>query len=146
MQNKQQLKTLHALASNAEREASLAVVQRRSALESEEQRLAQLRDYLADYSRNDASAQGLFIDTIRTRRAFVEKIRRGIEQQERLIAGVRRQLELDLERWHDARTQALGLERFAERLKDEENLRDDRREQAKLDEVGRNMHHQRVAG
>ena len=146
MQSKKQIKTLHALASNAEREASLAVSQRRGVLEAEEQRLAQLHAYLDDYSRDDASTSGLFIDTIRTRRAFVTKIRGGIEQQERLIAGLRRQLELDLQRWHDTRTRALGLERFAERLQDEEDLRQDRREQAKLDEVGRNMHHRRAAG
>jgi len=45
----------------------------------------------------------------------------------------------------DARSHALGLQRFSERQAEQEDLRQNRREQAAQDEIGRQMH-QREAG
>jgi flagellar export protein FliJ len=140
MRRNETLGTIRTLADRAEQESARALADRRARLENEEQRLAQLRSYMAEYGELSGNASGIFIDTIRTRRAFVDRLRSGIEQQEKLLAGLNAQLENDLQRWRDARSRALGLERFMERRQEEQDLRDNRKEQATLDEIGLQMH------
>ena len=140
MRRNETLGTIRTLADRAEQESARALAERRARLENEEQRLVQLRSYMAEYGELSGNASGVFIDTIRTRRAFVDRLRSGIEQQEKLLAGLHTQLEIDLQRWRDARSRALGLERFMERRQEEQDLRDNRKEQATLDEIGLQMH------
>ena len=144
MPAKHSLKPIRLLADNAEQESSRLVAQRRQHLDTEQQRLAQLKKYFDDYQQ-PAGDEGVYIDTVRTRAAFVTRIRNGIEQQERLIAGLEQQLELDMQRWREARSHALGLQRYSERQAQQEELRQNRKEQAKQDEIGQTMHH-RAAG
>jgi len=144
MAAKHSLKTVRLLADNAEQESSRLVAQRRRQIDAEQQRLSQLRQYFDDYQ-HPGTGEGVFIDTVRTRAAFIARIRSGIEQQERLIAGLEQQLELDLQRWRDARSHALGLQRYSERQAQQEELKQNRKEQAKLDEIGQTMHN-RAAG
>lgn len=140
MAAKQSMQTLRRLADNAERESARIVAQRRRQLDAERQRLAQLEAYVADY-RQQPGNTGVFIDTMRTRQAFVMRLRAGLEQQRRVITGLDQQLELDLRRWRQARSHALGLQRFSERREREQAVRQNRKEQAQLDEIGRTMHH-----
>lgn len=144
MPAKSTLTTLRFLADTAEDETSRAVAQRRNLLDAEEMRLVQLKNYLQEYQA-DKEQSGISIDTVRTRRAFVERINTGIEQQARLIEGLRQQLELDLQRWREARSQALGLQRYSERQQQAVDLKQNRKEQARLDEIGQTMH-QRASG
>jgi len=144
MPAKHNLKTVRLPADNAEQESSRLVAQRRQQIDAEQQRLSQLKQYADDY-RHPSSQAGVYIDTVRTRAAFIARIRAGIEQQERLIAGLEQQLELDLQRWQEARSHALGLQRYSERQAQQEELRQNRKEQAKQDEIGQTMHH-RAAG
>ncbi|MDJ0927115.1 MAG: flagellar export protein FliJ [Gammaproteobacteria bacterium] len=136
-----QLGTIRTLADNVERESSRAVAERRRTLAAEEQRLAQLREYLHEYAELSAAGTGMLVDTVRMRRGFVAKIRAGIEQQERLVAGLREQLDHDLHRWRDARSQSLALEKYQDRLADAANLKEQRRDQARTDEVGQKIYH-----
>jgi len=144
MATKSTLTTLRFLADSAENESARVVAQRRNALDAEEVRLEQLKKYLQEYQADD-NGSGIFIDTVRTRRAFVERISSGIDQQARLIEGLRQQLEMDLQRWREARSQALGLQHYSERQQQEIDLKQNRKEQARLDEIGQTMH-QRAAG
>ncbi len=140
MHNPRQIETIRTLADTAERESSRTVAERRRMLDAEEQRLEQLRRYLAEYGDLSSAKDGVFIDTIRTRRSFMARIQAGIEQQEQLLASLRTQLENDLEHWRDARSHALALEKFDQRLEAQRNLKQNRREQAALDEVGQKMY------
>ncbi|HHQ13405.1 MAG TPA: hypothetical protein ENK16_00100, partial [Chromatiales bacterium] len=65
-------------------------------------------------------------------------------QQGQLLGSLRGQLENDLEHWRDARSHALALEKFDQRLEAQRNLKQNRREQAALDEVGQKMYSQPV--
>jgi flagellar export protein FliJ len=143
---KNQLQTLRTLAETAERECARILAERRRQLELEERRLEQLRSYLDEYRAPDGPAtNGVFADTIRSRQAFVRRICAGIEQQEEVLRSLRQQLDHELERWRDARTQALALDRYADRLDAEADDKAARREQGRLDEVGRQQHLARPA-
>ena len=140
MHNPRQIETIRTLAETAERESSRTVAERRRILDAEEQRLEQLRRYLAEYGDLSGSNDGVFIDTIRTRRSFMARIQAGIDQQEQLLRGLRAQLEHDLQQWRDARSHALALEKFDQRLDAQRSQKQQRREQAALDEVGQKMY------
>ncbi len=133
------MQTLRTLADTAERESSRILAERRHVMDQEQQRLTQLQAYLQEYAAPE-SGSGLLVDSIRTRRDFVSRIRQGIEQQEKVLAGLSHQLDLDLQRWRDARTHALALQRYSERLQSQVEEKVARREQGRLDEVGRQQH------
>ncbi len=139
MKQRRSLATIQTLADSAERESARTVAQRRDALAAEEQRLRQLQEYLREYGQMSLSASG-HVATLRMRRRFVERIRIGISEQERLIAGLREQLERDLGVWRKARSHALALEKYAARLSEQAHARRARREQASTDEVGQKMY------
>jgi flagellar export protein FliJ len=139
MRRTETLDTIRTLAGNAEAESSRALAERRRTLQTEEQRLEQLRAYLGEYGAMAAGGDGIFIHTVRTRRQFVDRLQAGLEQQERVVAGLRKQIDQDTARWREARTRSLALERFNERLEDQLALRQARKEQADLDEVGQKM-------
>lgn len=144
MTERNRLQTLRTLADTAERESSRLLAERRRTLNEEEQRLAQLRAYLQEYTAPESGA-GLLVDSIRTRRDFMNRIHEGIEQQEKLLAKLRQQLEHDLEKWRDARSHSLSLQRYSERLQTQVDEKIARREQGRLDEVGRQQHLARPA-
>lgn len=144
MTQPQTLATLQRLAEQAEQTSARTVAERRAAVAAGEERLAQLERYLAEYGQLSGRGDGLFIDTVRTRRAFVERLREAMQQQAELVASLHQQLENDLQHWREARARALGLERYQARAEDERALRQSRRDQAALDEVGAKMHVQRA--
>lgn len=133
------MQTLRTLADTAERESSRILAERRQVMDQEQQRLTQLQAYLQEYAAPE-SGSGLLVDSIRTRRDFVSRIGQGIEQQEKVLAGLSQQLEVDLQRWRDARTHALALQRYSDRLQTQVEEKVARREQGRLDEVGRLQH------
>lgn len=134
------LKSVQTLADSLEARTSREVAQRLRALDAEQQRLRQLRAYLDEYRAPPAPGQsGLHVAAMRSRRRFVERIQEGIRHQERLIEGLQRQLEDLTAKWQSARSQSLALQRYNERLDERAQERQSRRDQATLDEVGRNQ-------
>ena len=144
MSQKHRMNTLRTLADSAERESARNLANSRRHLETEQQRLAQLQAYLGEYS-TEPGRTSTFADTVRSHRDFIAQIRTGIEQQEQLVASLRQQLELDLAHWREARSHTLALERYSERLDAQAEEKDARREQGRLDEVGRQLHQLRSA-
>lgn len=142
MNRRRNIDMLRRLAETAEAETARAVADRRRRLETEDQRLGQLRNYLAEYRALSLEGNGVSIGAVRARREFVARLQAGIEEQERVVTGLRQQVEADLGRWRDARTRSLALTRLGERIDDEATARDARREQAELDEIGRRMFRQ----
>lgn len=139
MTRRRSLETLRRLAETAENETARALADRRRRLEAEQRRLEQLNAYAAEYLALTRVGDGLLIDAVRARRAFVVRLQGGIAEQERVVASARQQVETDLARWRDARTRHLALARLGEREDEAAAERDARREQADLDEIGRNM-------
>lgn len=144
MTSKNRIQTLRTLADTAERESSRIVAERRRTLDQEEQQLMQLQAYLREYD-TPQSGSGLLVDSIRARRDFIERIRLGIEQQEHLVKSLRAQLDQDLDQWREARSHALSLERYSDRLQMQVDEKLARREQGQQDEVGRQQHLIRTA-
>ena len=138
------MQTLRTLAESAEHESSRILAERRRVLDQEQQRLVQLQTYLQEYTAPE-SGTGLLVDSIRTRRDFITRLREGIEQQKRLLQDLQQQLDQDLDRWRDARSHALALARYSDRLQAQVDEKLARREQGRLDEVGRQQHLARSA-
>jgi flagellar export protein FliJ len=140
MRTTQPLKSVQTLADSLEAQASREVAERLRALEAEQHRLRQLQAYLDEYRALPAPGHsGLHVAAMRSRRRFVERIQTGIQHQERLIEGLQRQLEDVTARWQTARSQSLALQRYSERLDERAQERQSRKDQAVLDEVGRNQ-------
>jgi flagellar export protein FliJ len=134
------LKSVQTLADSFEAQTSREVAQRLQDLDAEQHRLRQLQAYLDEYRAPPAPSQsGLHVAAMRSRRRFVERIQAGIQHQERLIEGLQRQLEDSKTRWQAARSQSLALQRYTERLDERAEERQSRKDQAFLDEVGRNQ-------
>jgi flagellar export protein FliJ len=140
MRRKKPLNTLQRLAEHAAEASSREMAQRLRALRQEEQRLQQLNGYVSDYERLAGKGNaGLTIGAVRARRGFVERLNEAIGRQQELVRSHEDQYRQHVERWREARSRALGLQRFNERIRDEETDRRERREQAALDEISLNQ-------
>jgi flagellar export protein FliJ len=132
------LDTLQRIAEHAADASSREVSQRLRALLQEEQRLAQLAGYVSDYQKFAAKGTaGLTIGAIRSRRSFVERLGDAVSRQQQVVRTQEEQYRQHIERWRLARSRALGLQRFNERIRDEATERQERHEQAALDEISR---------
>jgi len=137
------LKTIKTLADTAEAESSKEVSQRLAALNREEKRLVQLIEYLAGYEEKErAGREGQSITSIQSRRRFIERLREAISQQQQLVKNYRQLYEIEVDRWREARSHSLGLQKYVERIDQQQDLKQNRRDQARLDEIGaRNIGH-----
>ncbi len=137
MSGTRSLRTIQTLADTAEAESSKEVSQRLAALNREENRLAQLAEYLAGYEekeRTDRERQS--IASIQSRRRFIERLHEAISQQRQLVENYRQLYEIEADRWREARSHSLGLQKYAERIDQQQDLKQTRRDQARLDEIG----------
>ncbi len=131
------LKTIQTLADTAEAESSKEVSQRLAALNKEEHRLQQLVEYLADYEAKERmDRQGQSIAAIRSRRQFIERLHAAINQQKQLVDNYRLLYDNEARRWREARSHSLGLRKYADRIDRQEELKQARRDQSRLDEIG----------
>ena len=143
MSGTRSLKTIQTLADTAEAESSKEVSHRLAALNREEQRLTQLAEYLAGYEQKERmDREGQSIASIRSRRRFIERLHEAISQQHELVENYRQLHEIEAGRWREARSHSLGLQKYAERIDQQQDLKQTRRDQARLDEIGaRNIDH-----
>lgn len=140
MRTTQRLKSVQTLADSLEAQTSREVAERLRDLDAEQQRLHQLQAYLDEYRALPAPGEaGLHVAAMRSRRRFVERIQAGVQHQERLIEALQRQVEDSKARWQAARSRSLALQRYSERLDERAEERQSRKDQAVLDEVGRNQ-------
>lgn len=96
-----------------------------------EQQLDELKRYRRDYSLGDG---GLTVSALLNRQQFVERIDQAIEQQGRLIERLGRQLDSARERWLQAHAREHALDSVVDRLRKQEAQREERLEQAEVDE------------
>lgn len=132
------LQTVQTLAKSTETLRSRVVADQRHALQEEQRRLEQLEQYRNEYQTMDNRPnQAVCIHFVRGRRGFVQKLNEAIDNQREVIVRASNQLDTYMVHWREARAKALSLEKFADRIKAEENRRVARREQTELDDIGR---------
>ena len=96
-----------------------------------EQQLAELQRYRRDYSLSDG---GLTVSALLNRQQFVDRIDQAIVQQGKLVERLQRQLDGARERWLQAHARENALDNVVERLRKQESQREQRQEQAEVDE------------
>jgi flagellar FliJ protein len=96
-----------------------------------QQQLEELQRYRRDYGLGDG---GLTVSALLNRQQFVERIDQAIAQQLRLVERLQRQLEGARDRWLQAHARENALDNVVERLRTQENQREERAEQAEVDE------------
>jgi flagellar export protein FliJ len=130
------LQTIQRIAEHGADAASREVAARLRSLHAEEERLRQVRAYLEHYETLcTTSSAGLTIGTIQSRRQFVTRLRDAVERQSQVVEEQRIRHLQQVERWRDARSRALGLQRFNERVRQRQAERLRRHDQAALDEI-----------
>ena len=96
-----------------------------------EQQLEELQRYRRDYSLSDG---GLTVSALLNRQQFVDRIDQAIVQQGKLVERLQRQLDGARERWLQAHARENALDSVVERLRKQESQREQRHEQAEVDE------------
>jgi flagellar export protein FliJ len=130
------LPTLQRLAQHGADAASREVGARLRALRAEEERLQQVKAYLEHYRKLSVSASpGLTLGTVQGRRQFASRLQEAVERQARVVAEQQALYQQQVQRWREARAQALALQRYNERTREHEQERRERRDQANLDEI-----------
>lgn len=104
-----------------------------------QQQLEELKRYRRDYSLGDG---GLTVTALLNRQQFVDRIDQAIVQQDKLIERLQRQLDGARERWLQAHARENALDSVVDRLRKQEDQREQRLEQAEVDE--RMQHRRRV--
>lgn len=96
-----------------------------------QQQLEELQRYRRDYSLSDG---GLTVSALLNRQQFVERIDQALVEQAKLVERLERQLDGARERWLQAHARENALGSVVERLRTQENQREQRLEQAETDE------------
>jgi len=102
-----------------------------------EQQLEELNRYRREYS---LAGGGLTVSALLNRQQFVDRIDQAIVQQAKLVERLQRQLEGARERWLQAHARENALDSVVERLRKQESQREQRLEQAEVDERMQHRH------
>ncbi len=142
MAKRDRIGTLQRLASHTEAESARRLADRLRTLDVEERRLQQIRSYLADYTGGPAAgisakaATGaMTISSLRSNRGFLERLRNAVDEQRGTVEIQRRQVEQQTAHWRTARSRTRSLGLLGERQAEAERERQDRLEQAAMDEL-----------
>lgn len=128
-------------AQRRQKDALQRLADQQQKLAQAEQQMAELKRYRQDYS---VAAGGLTVSALLNRQQFVERIDQAIVQQGRTVERLQRQLDSARERWLQAHARESALDSVVERFRKQEQQREDRREQADVDE--RMQYRRRPAG
>lgn len=136
MMRSKRLDSVLRMAGDREREAAGALAQSRNRLAAQEQRLAMLLDYRAEYEERFKvrGAGGIGIGQLQEYRAFLDRLSRAIEHQRKTLAQAQQQMDLDRQCWLDETRRAQSLGKVQERLRDDEQRGIDAQEQRETDE------------
>lgn len=124
-------------AQRREKDALQRLADQQQKLAHAEQQLEELKRYRREYSLGDG---GLTVSALLNRQQFVDRIDQAIVQQAKLVERLQRQLEGARERWLQAHARENALDSVVERLRKQENQREQRLEQAEVDERMQHRH------
>jgi flagellar export protein FliJ len=136
MRRRKSLHTIQRLAEHGADAASRDVGTRLRALRAEEERLRQVNGFLQHYDQLSVTAStGLTLGALQGRRQFAARLRDATDRQRQVVEQQEGHYQQQVERWRNARAQALALQRFNERVRQREHEQRERREQGRLDEI-----------
>ncbi|GLQ99912.1 flagellar export protein FliJ [Dyella mobilis] len=118
-------------AQRREKEALQRLAEHQQKLAHAEQQLDELKRYRSDYTLSDG---GLTVSALINRQQFVDRIDQAIIQQGHLVDRLQRQLESARQRWLQAHARENALDGVVERFRQQEQQREQRLEQAEVDE------------
>jgi flagellar FliJ protein len=118
-------------AQRRQKDALQRLAEHQQKLAHAEQQWEELKRYRRDYGLGDGN---LTVAALLNRQQFVDRIDQAIVQQGRLVERLQRQLDAARERWLQAHARENALDSVVERLRKQEQLREDRLEQAEVDE------------
>jgi flagellar protein FliJ len=118
-------------AQKRQKDALQRLAEQQQKLAHAEQQLDELRRYRRDYSLGDG---GMTVSALLNRQQFVERIDQAIVQQEHLVERLKRQVEAARQRWLQAHARENALDSVVERFRTQEQQREQRLEQAEVDE------------
>lgn len=136
--NTERLKPLRDLAESRENEAAALFAKQKKALEQQEQRLSDLRQYQAEYQ---AQMQGAMSPSLlRNRQEFISKLGQAVQQQLAEVERFRSAYERQRQHWVDARGESRVLDKLEANYVEQERARGARREQWEMDELAARLH------
>jgi len=118
-------------AQRRQKDAMQRLAEQQQKLAHAEQQWDELKRYRNEYSLTDG---GLVVSALINRQQFVDRIDQAINQQGQLVDRLRKQVESARERWLQAHARESALDNVQGRLRTQERQREDRREQADIDE------------
>ena len=118
-------------AQRRQKDALQRLAEHQQKLAHAQQQLEELKRYRRDYSPGDG---GLTVSALLNRQQFVERIDQAIIQQGHLVERMQRQMEGSRQRWLQAHARENALDSVVERFRKQEDQREQRLEQAEVDE------------
>lgn len=120
----------------AEQSSARALGEAQQRLAAAEQKLADLKNYHAEYQRAFMARgkAGQTVTALRDFQAFLARLDEAVRQQEKNVASARDQVALQRRNWQGAARQVKAVESVVERWQDAERQAEDRRDQKDTDE------------
>ncbi len=129
---------------NKERRALQEVAQSQAVFEGEQQRLTQLQDYKLEYLQKKKYDIGVFTPIeLQEFNRFMQQLDQTIRQQMELVALRQQELDRKRDQWTATRIDSKKMHKVVERLKQQEFVEQERKEQKALDEFAQRKSHRR---
>lgn len=108
---------------------------RQRLLQAETQQV-QLQNYMLEYQQQftQAGQQGMTTDRLRQHQAFIGRLEQALRQQQETIRVARQQLEQVTQYWQSVYARFKGIEKLTDKVRQGEQLAQDKREQQLVDE------------
>ena len=129
-------KPIQKVVSQKERKAAVELGESLKQRDEANQRLTELKEYLAEYLERFAKAarNGLTSSQIMEYQVFISKLEAAIEQQEKVVARSERACDSSKQQWRGRYTKSKAMDNAVDRMRLNERKNQDRREQAESDE------------
>ncbi|MCB1792751.1 MAG: flagellar export protein FliJ [Gammaproteobacteria bacterium] len=129
-------KPIQKVASQRERKAAAALGESLKQRQAAQQRLAELKQYLAEYlARFERAARGgLSSSQVLEYQVFIGKLETAIEQQEKVVARSEQHCDSSKEQWRGKYSKSKAMDNAVDRMRLREAKESERREQAESDE------------
>ena len=131
-------KPIQRIATHQERKAAAALGESLKQREAAQQRLDELRQYLAEYLERfgKAAGNGISSSQILEYQVFISKLEAAIVQQEEIVARSQQDCDSSKANWRGRYTRSKAMENAVDRMLVEERKVDDRKEQSETDDRG----------
>lgn len=137
MKKSQRMKTVNSLAERNEREQADKFAKSQQQCETQQKKLAELKQYYQEYMDSSRKPTGEFLDISRLQesRAFMTKLSGAIAQQSDIVRKAEVVMNTDRKHWMDSRRQSMSMQKLTERYVDQELRQAEATEQRSADDL-----------